>query len=370
MKKAVVVIPTYNEKGNISRTIQAVVKVFDKIKNWDMSILVIDDTSPDKTYEIVDKISKKNKKVHLLLNKKKKGLGAAYIKGLNHAFTKLKADVAFEFDADLSHDPSKIPALLEKIDEGYDLVLGSRYISGGGIPADWGLHRKFLSVVGNIFIKIFLTSFSISDWTTGYRAIKKEVFKKVSAEMKSEEFTGYTFQIGFLHKTLQNGFKVAEVPFHFKDRTVGKSKIGPEYIVNNLCYLTRVRIKDFVKSRVFKFLVVGTIGALSQLISIEYFRKFFYYPLAYFFAVEIAVIVNFILSNLWTFADRKLKTKQIPLKFLQFNLACSGSIIIQQVLAFIVTLIFSVEAPCIDACPELIGRGVIFPVLFIIPIIN
>src|SRR5690606_21568905 len=102
------------------------------------------------------------------------GLGGAYLKGMTEAFENLGADVIFEFDADLSHDPRKIPQFLAKIDQGYDFVLGSRYIPGGGIPADWGLHRKFLSVVGNLIIMVVLTDFSIRDWTTGYRAISKK----------------------------------------------------------------------------------------------------------------------------------------------------------------------------------------------------
>src|SRR5690606_30901308 len=139
-------------------------------RGWDMHILVVDDTSPDKTYEVVEQLTKKHTQVHLLLNKQKSGLGGAYLKGMDHAFHQLKADAVFEFDADLSHDPEKLPAMLAQLDNGYDMVLGSRYIPGGGIPSDWGLHRKFLSVVGNIIIMTVLTDFRIRDWTTGYRA--------------------------------------------------------------------------------------------------------------------------------------------------------------------------------------------------------
>lgn len=338
MKKAIVIIPTYNEKGNITETIQALATVFKNIKNWQMHVLVVDDSSPDGTANLVKDLQKKFKFVELLINKKKSGLGGAYLSGMNQAFNKLGADLVFEFDADLSHDPKKIPAFLKKIDQGYDFVLGSRYIEGGSIPQDWGFHRKFLSVVGNLFINFLMLDFSIRDWTTGFRAIKKEVYDVVEEEMHSELFSGYTFQIGFLHKTLRKGFKIAEVPFEFKDRVVGNSKIGPEYIKNTLLYLMRVRIKEIFEMRVVKFAIVGGVGALVQLISLAFWRLLFttdqLFVVANFLSIETAIVSNFILSNLWTFKDRKLEKSQIPKKFLTLNLSSAGSIIIQTIISW------------------------------------
>lgn len=337
MKKAIVIIPTYNEKGNIAQTVGSLGNVFKEIKNWEMKILVVDDSSPDGTSEFVTELQKKFKFLELLVNKKKSGLGGAYLSGMNHAFNKLGADLVFEFDADLSHDPKKIPAFLAKIDQGYDMVLGSRYIPGGSIPENWGMHRKFLSVVGNRFINFLMLDFSIRDWTTGFRAIKKEVYLVVEKEMHSELFSGYTFQIGFLHKTLRKGFKIAEVPFEFKDRVVGNSKIGPEYIKNTLLYLMRVRIKEILKMRVVRFAMVGAFGAMVQLIALQLWRLVFsgeqIFVLANFLSIETAIISNFIWSNLWTFKDRKLEAKQIPLSFLTFNLSSGGSILVQTAIA-------------------------------------
>ncbi|MBT4124142.1 MAG: glycosyltransferase family 2 protein [Candidatus Pacebacteria bacterium] len=335
IKKALVIIPTYNELENIEKTIIEVFKNLKSVKNWNCGILVVDDTSPDKTYELVKKLQKKFSKLELLINKKKAGLGGAYLKGMEYAFGKLKADLVFQFDADLSHDPTKIPLFFEKIDQGADLVLGSRYISGGSIPADWGLHRKFLSVVGNLVVRTVLTNFSVSDWTTGYRAVTKKVYQAVHKELAGDQFSGYTFQIGLLNKTVRKGFSIAEIPFHFKDRTFGKSKIGPEYIKNTLEYIMKVRLQDLLKSRILKFVIVGGIGALTQLTTLQGWRTIFPYQLAFFLAIEGAVLMNFILSNLWTFSDRKLKPTQYPAKFLQFNLASGGSILIQQAIAFL-----------------------------------
>ena len=257
------------------------------------------------------------------------------------AFGQLKADLVFEFDADFSHDPNKIPQLLKKIDEGFDLVLGSRYVKGGSIPDNWGLHRKILSMGANILTATVFTNFSIRDWTAGYRAIKKQVFEAVHDEMKSERFSGYAFQIGFLHKTVRNGFKVAEVPIHFIDRTIGESKVGVEYIINTLIYIFRARAREISENRIFKFAFVGGIGTLVQLTSLTIFRallpQFAIFFLTQFLfstllAIELAILSNFILNNLWTFADRKLKQSQYVSKFLQFNLASMGSVLIQLVI--------------------------------------
>jgi dolichol-phosphate mannosyltransferase len=153
--------------------------------------------------------------------------------------------------------------------------------------------------------------------------------------MDREEFTGYTFQIGFLLKARRRKFAVAEVPFHFKDRTLGKSKMPASYIQTTLLFLLRVRLREVLASRIFKFAVVGVIGATVQLTSLQGFRLIASYQLAYFISVELAVVSNFIWSNLWTFKDRTLLAGDIPVKFIQFNVASAGSIVIQQILAFL-----------------------------------
>ena len=347
MQKAIVIIPTYNERENIEHTLKQVFSIFKQIKKWEMHVLVVDDTSPDKTYELVKELQSKKEyhsRLHLLINKQKSGLGGAYLKGMKKAFGDLKADVVFEFDADLSHDETKIPLLLKQIEQGSDLVLGSRYVAGGGIPDDWGWHRKLMSKVGNLVAQIVLLNFAVKDWTAGYRAITKKTFQAIEPEMHSERFSGYTFQIAFLHKALEKGFKVSEVPYKFKDRTIGKSKIGPEYIINTLAYMIKVQLKKILNNRIFKFLMVGGIGTLVQLITLQLFRivvpSFNWlfltsFTLATFLSIEAAILSNFVLNNLWTFSDRKITLAQAPLKFVQFNVTSAGSILIQLVIATI-----------------------------------
>lgn len=345
MKKAIVIIPTYNERENIQKVVPALETVFNSVKDWQMSILVVDDNSPDKTADAVKDLAQKYPNVHLLINQHKSGLGGAYLKGMAKAFGDLGADIVFEFDADMSHDPNRLPQFLTKIDEGYDLVIGSRYIPGGGIPSNWGLHRKFLSVVGNLVIMLVLGDFRIHDWTSGYRAITRKVYEAVHTELQSEQFSSYTFQTGFLHKTVRKGFKVAEVPFKFVDREIGESKLGFESVKNTFSYIFRVRFQEILASRIFKFVVVGGIGAATQLITLKLWWLFLPYKVASFLSIECAVISNFILNNTWTFADRKLSLPQVPVKFIQFNIASSGSIIIQLIIAFVGDLLIGAKRP-------------------------
>lgn len=338
MKQAIVIIPTYNERDNIERAIKAVLAQATRCKPWNLGVLVVDDTSPDKTYELVKSLSKSEPCLHLLINKQKSGLGGAYLKGMAHAFGELGADVVFEFDADLSHDPTKLPQFLEAIDKGADMVLGTRYRLGGSVAKEWGWHRKVLSRGANLLIMTILINFRYRDWTSGYRAIKKQVYESVSPLMSDERFSGYAFQIGFLYYALKQGFRVDEsVPYQFVDRTVGESKVGPEYIKNTLEFILKMRMKELAESRVVKFALVGGIGALVQLVSLRIFRLLLssdqLFTLAFFLSIEAAVFSNFMLNNVWTFADKKLKPIQMPLKFLAFNLSSFGSIAIQMIIA-------------------------------------
>ncbi len=337
MQKVVIIIPTYNESKNVTLVTRALGKIFGTLKgNYEPLILFVDDQSPDGTGKVIKNLINKYAFVKLLENKRKGGLGHAYKKGMIYALDKLKADIVFEFDADLSHDPIKIPLMLKDLESGSQLVLGSRYMVGGGIPNNWPWYRKFLSVLGNIFIRFVMGNFRIKDWTTGYRAIKREVVEKIVPLLSNHTFQGYTWQIGFLVKSIQSGYTVTEVPFYFRDRELGHSKLGPEYIINTMRYIMKVRIKQIISSRLLKFVIVGGSGAAIQFIALHFYRiAISSFQLAFFLAIETAVFSNFIWNNAWTFKDRKLKTMQIPGKFLQFNLASGGSILIQQAIAFL-----------------------------------
>lgn len=271
---------------------------------------------------------KKYKRLELITGKKE-GLGRAYLRGMKHASSKMKADVMFEMDADFQHDPREIPNFMKKMDEGYDMVVGSRYMKGGSIPANWGLHRILFSVVGNWIVRLALLNFSHKEWTNGYRAIKTDTFKKIYKEL--DDFKGYTFQVSFLHKAFQSGAKVAEIPIHFGDRIHGESKLSGEYIFNLLRYLIDTNIQN--PPRQFKFLIVGGTGFVIQtVIFTALWKSFGLAPsTATIVGAEFAIISNFILNNFWTFSDRKLDVSPevlIP-KFLSFNVLSFGSPLIQ-----------------------------------------
>lgn len=347
MQTVVMVIPTYDERGNIGRCIDALEDVFRKVpEKFGMHILVVDDSSPDGTAEEVRLKMKEYANVHLMINKKKMGLGGAYLSGMKYAAEKFNPDVFFEFDADLSHDPTLVPAFLAKIDEGYDLVLGSRYIRGGAIPNNWGLKRKFYSVVGNMIIMAVLTDFRVRDWTTGYRAIRRRVYNTVHPLLGEERFFGYTFQIGFLHKAVRAGFRVGEVPLKFVDRTLGRSKLGAEYIKNTLLYIFKARLIEL--SRFFKFLAVGGTGLALQTLFywILGFGLGWLSPtLATIAGGQIAILSNFILNNLWTFGDRKItRLTEIFPKLVQFFLTSNIAV-------------FFIQGGVMQAGEVLVGRA-------------
>lgn len=351
--KVVVITATYNEKGNIERLITILEEeVFPKIKNQDMHILVADDNSPDGTGEAVVKLMKRWKNLGINSGEKN-GLGAAYLRAMNFAVEKMNADIVFEMDADLSHDPKEIPNFLKKIEEGYDIVTGTRYSNGGSMPENWPLHRKAFSIVGNLLVRIITFRFFIYDWTGGYRAIKKEVFLKERNKLST--FQGYTFQVAFLYKSLLDGYKVGHVPIHFSDRTLGRSKIAPvEYIINLLSYVLMERIREF--KRFVKFLIIGGSGFFLQLfaqevsvkIGVAYAVAKFISPLVLiltqhhaFYALrdavaggigaETAILSNFLWNNAWTFKDTVGIKERSPLiiRLLKFNFTSLGSIFIQ-----------------------------------------
>lgn len=330
--KVVIILPTYNEKGNIDRLIPILEeKIFPKIKNHEMYILVADDNSPDGTASEVRKLMRKWGNIDLSLGERK-GLGAAYVRGMTYAIEKMGADVLFGMDADLSHPPEKIPEFLQKIDEGYDMVIGTRYSQGGSIPPNWGFHRKLFSIVGNLLVKTVLMRFWIHDWTGGFRALRKEVFLKEKEELTA--FRGYTFQVSFLHKVVRDGFKIAEVPIHFTDRTLGRSKIAPrEYIIDLLKYIIIARIKEILTGTFGKFLVVGGIGFIINAVVLRALVEVFRWnpSAANLVGAVFAIFSNYNLNNLWTFGERKATTLRLYfIKMLQFYATSSFGVVFIQ----------------------------------------
>jgi dolichol-phosphate mannosyltransferase len=314
--RAVVVNPTYNEAENIERLIGVVQSL--EIPGWEIRQLIVDDNSPDLTGEIVKRLQKKYRRLHLTIGQKA-GLGAAYARGFKFAMDTLKADVLIEMDADFSHEPAVIPIFLREIDQGYDLVIGSRYVTGGTVPTDWGVFRKLNSSVANIFARWVAGLYKIKDVTSGYKAMRvKGIADQVNWERTHAQ--GYSFQLMGDYYILKYTDKVKEIPIKFIDRKLGESKVGAnvDYMKDVLEFMRNAWYLRAKKTEVLiKFLIVGASGAVLNILLwralLAYFPNLnhsipvFGLGIAQFISGEITVITNFFLNNLWTFGGRELK---------------------------------------------------------------
>src|SRR3989344_3370234 len=251
MRKAAIILPTFNEAGAIEKVINGIDQISKSIKSWEIHIIVVDSNSQDGTVEKVNKLRKKITKLYLL-SVEKEGLGKAYIQGFQFAFNRINPYLIFEMDADLSHDPKEIPNFLKKSEEGADFVIGSRYIKGGSIPKNWGLHRKIFSIGANIFIRFGFMKLKITEWTNGYRAIKAWIVKNAIPSVIG--YSGYVFQVAILDFAVKNKAHIQQIPINFQDRMHGKSKINSfQYIVQTFLYV-------LTNSPFIKFVIVGLIG--------------------------------------------------------------------------------------------------------------
>lgn len=217
--KSIVVIPTYNERTNISQLIPEILKL-----RSDIAVLVVDDNSPDGTSDIVRDFASDDSRVMLLQREGKLGLGSAYVAGFKKAL-RLGPELIIQMDADFSHKPSAIPSLLEKIDEA-DLVIGSRYLDGVNV-VNWPLERLLLSFFANIYARA-ITRVPVRDLTGGFKCFRKDALACVPLnQIKSD---GYAFQIETTYWCHRNGFRICEIPIIFEDRHSGTSKMTKEIV--------------------------------------------------------------------------------------------------------------------------------------------
>jgi dolichol-phosphate mannosyltransferase len=214
-ERALVIIPTYNEKENIRSIVELVL-----LQTPDLEILVVDDNSPDGTAAIVTEMAQANPRVHLLSRAGKLGLGTAYIAGFKWGLARGYAYL-IEMDADFSHDPREIPNMLKAIQQA-DLVLGSRYIDGVRV-VNWPLSRLFLSKGASYYVRI-ITGLPIYDPTGGFKCFRRKVLETI--ELDEVRSNGYAFQIEMTHKAWMMGFRVREIPITFADRSAGQSKMS------------------------------------------------------------------------------------------------------------------------------------------------
>ncbi|MDP1721746.1 MAG: glycosyltransferase family 2 protein [Candidatus Gottesmanbacteria bacterium] len=338
----VVILPTYNERENIKTLLDSIFDVWVNIRGHSLTILVVDDKSPDGTSEVVKQYRSKHPNV-ILLTKEKEGLGSALLYAIAYALDVLHAKIIVQMDADLSHDPVSLPHFIKAINSGADFAVGSRYIEGGSIPDNWGWHRKLFSIVGNGIVRFGLGYTNVHDWTGGYRAYTEKIARYSRSDLS--QYQGYVFQIAYLHKSILRGAKITEVPIRFTDRKFGHSKIAPsQYIRDVLGYITRQRFTQIVTGSFGKFLVVGSIGFIINTAMLEVFVHFGFHPvIGSSFGAEFAIISNFILNNSWTFGSRKVRGFDAIRKFLQFNATSFGAVLIQSGAVATGSMVFGVS---------------------------
>jgi dolichol-phosphate mannosyltransferase len=229
--RALVIVPTYNERFNIARLIPAVLA-----QDPSLEMLVVDDASPDGTGGIVDAIAANNARVHIIHREGKLGLGTAYIAGFRWALER-KYDLVFEMDADFSHNPELLPEFLQSIKEA-DVVLGSRYQGGRVNVVNWPMSRLFLSYAANIYARA-VTGLPVSDTTGGFKCFRRNVLESI--DLNSVKSNGYAFQIEMSFRVWKRGFSLVEIPIIFVDRSEGVSKMSKKIVREAIWMVWRLR---------------------------------------------------------------------------------------------------------------------------------
>lgn len=231
--KTLVIIPTYNELDNIGKLIPDILNM-----HPEFNILIVDDGSPDGTGNYVKELSSKDDRIKLLERGKKLGLGTAYVAGFKYMLAN-GYDLAIQMDADFSHDPKELKNFIEAAKE-YDLVIGSRYITGVNV-VNWPLRRLLLSYFANIYSRT-ITGIPVKDCTGGFKCFRRKALESINLEKIRSN--GYSFQIEMNYKTWKNGFRIIEIPIIFVDRVAGHSKMSKSIVYEAVFMVWKLRIKS------------------------------------------------------------------------------------------------------------------------------
>jgi len=234
-QKALIIFPTYNERDNIEKIVHAVLPLDPRI-----NVLIVDDSSPDGTGQIADRMAEAEPKVHVLHREKKEGLGRAYIAGFRWAIEH-RFDFIFEMDADFSHSPEYIHDFLREIRD-HDLVIGSRYISGVNV-INWPMSRLLLSYYANVYTRI-ITGVPLRDATGGFKCFRREVLETI--DLDDVRSSGYSFQIEMSMRAWKRGFRIKEIPIVFTDRMAGTSKMSKKIMREAIWMVWWLRIKSML----------------------------------------------------------------------------------------------------------------------------
>ena len=342
------VLPTYNEEENIGNIIQQILKEEKSQSKHTFTILVVDDNSTDETQAIVQRYISLNSKVHLVTGQKK-GLGDAYKRGFKYALNDLKADLIFQMDSDGQHDTSLIPDFVSYIEEGKDVVIGSRFVEGGTTP-DFSFSRLLMSKVGNLLVRYVGGITQLQDCTSGYRAIRASYLKELDFSYLSTR--GYSFQSSLICDLAWRGADISEIPIEFSSRQGGDSKLALRDQIEFLLNIPRLgfrNLEDFMK-----YSLVGVSGVFVNLGLYLFLTRYYEISevVAPLIAIESALISNFILNNFWTFGKR-ITQSRIRVKFIKFHLVSGLSALINYSVFLILFLVFGL----FDILANLIGIG-------------
>jgi dolichol-phosphate mannosyltransferase len=336
--RVVNLIACYNEKEIIGKMIEYLDDLAKKLPQYELITLVVDSHSPDGTGVVVKKMMKTRKNLHLL--ETPRGLGISLIQGFKYAMKELKADVVIPNDADFQWHPKYIPEMLAKIEEGYDVVVPSRHVPGG--KDNFDLFRKLIHFVSNTLINHYYAGIrEVKDLAGNFKAIRvKGVLEKVN--FNRLEVKGFVIQATMIYELSKTGAKFCEIPAVYGERRGGKTKVGINLqfikdVIETIINATKIRLER--SQQFFKFAIVGFIGYLVNAIGLEVLYRAGMAPgPATALATELAIINNFILNNIWTFAEKKIVSiKMLPYKFVQFNLTSLGALIIQTVVVWVGT---------------------------------
>lgn len=329
MKDISIIIPTFNEKGNL----QELFRRIDNSLDCAYECILVDDNSADGTREFAEELSKKYP-IRVIYRKSERGLASAVVEGFKHA----SGNIFVVMDADLQHSPEKIPELIKELEKGSDIAIASRYIQGGGIEK-WSYFRRLTSYIAQFLAKTILPGVrKIRDPLSGFFALNREVIKESNLNP-----SGYKILLEILAKG--NYKKVAEVPLIFKERKTGKSKLNLREEINYLRHLYKLSKSEKEISRFLKFCLVGLSGVLVNLGLLQLLTEIFglFYLVSAVFSIESSILSNFILNEIWTFRERRTSPRKDVLnRAIKFNIVGIGGLLINVAILFLLTESFGI----------------------------
>ena len=310
-----------------------------------MAVVVVDDESPDGTADKVREWMTGEEAVPVhLLEGQRRGLGSAYLRGMTYALDTLDAQVIVQMDADFSHDPASAERLLNGIAGGADVVLGSRYVSGGRLDEKWPLSRRLQSRFANLLARWIGDMREVLDCTSGFKAIRSDRLR--AAQIDTIRAQGYLFQPALLHRLLRSGAKVVEEPIYFQDRRQGQTKFDTRRLMEVFRDLWMLR-HGSTQWTIVKFGLTGlsgifvNLGSFSLLIELG-IHKFLASPLAIFFSI----LSNFLINNYWTFGDRPISAS-LSMKGAKYMLSSLAALSLSYAVFVVLSMLFPGASPLV-----------------------